>query len=59
MTSKKDKSQKRQYQKPVVVRFPLKPDEAVLGFCKSSGSNGSNNANCYDPINGVCQFPGS
>lgn len=60
VNSKKDKPGKRQYQKPVVMRFPLKPEEAVLGFCKSSGSNGTNFANCFDPIlNSICQFPGS
>ena len=28
---------KKSYEKPVVKRFPLRAQEAVLGFCKSSG----------------------
>lgn len=60
MRTRKDNEGKRQYSKPVVVRFPLKAEEAVLGFCKSSGNNGPGAFNCTDPINGgVCQFPGS
>ena len=38
---KKENDQtKKAYEKPVVRRFPLRPDEAVLGFCKSNGSAG-------------------
>jgi hypothetical protein len=60
MGNAKDKMDKREYHKPVVTRFPLKAEEAVLGFCKSSGNNGPGAFNCIDPINGgICQFPGS
>jgi hypothetical protein len=27
--------QRKRYEKPEAIRFPLRPDEAVLGFCKS------------------------
>ena len=47
-TMKKDKEQtkKEAYEKPVVRRFPLRPDEAVLGFCKSNGSAGPSAFGC-------------
>jgi hypothetical protein len=39
MKKENDKT-KRAYEKPVVRRFPLRPEEAVLGFCKSNASTG-------------------
>lgn len=40
-TMKKENEQtKKTYEKPVVRRFPLRPDEAVLGFCKTNASTG-------------------
>lgn len=43
---KKTESGKKQYEKPVVTRFPLRPEEAVLGFCKSSASAGPSGGGC-------------
>jgi hypothetical protein len=37
---------KRAYEKPVVRRVPLRPDEAVLGKCKTSNTGG--------PLHGTC-----
>ncbi|HEY0160548.1 MAG TPA: hypothetical protein VGF28_24895 [Thermoanaerobaculia bacterium] len=38
--------QKKAYEKPVVIRFPLRPEEAVLGFCKSNASAGPSGGGC-------------
>jgi len=39
---------KKPYERPEIKRFALRPDEAVLGFCKTtvqSGSGGFNSCN--------------
>jgi len=36
--------EKKRYEKPEVKRFPLRPEEAVLGFCKSNNSGASSPA---------------
>jgi hypothetical protein len=41
---------KRPYRKPELSKVPLRPEEAVLGFCKTSGSRGPVRANCGTPI---------
>ena len=33
-------SAKKKYEKPEAKRFPLRPDEAVLGFCKTNAASG-------------------
>ena len=44
---KNEKEQpKKAYEKPVVRRFPLRPEEAVLGFCKSNASTGPSAFGC-------------
>ena len=48
---------KKPYQKPVVARFELRTEEAVLGFCKSSGSSGPSGGGCMN-VN-PCRLPGS
>jgi hypothetical protein len=35
-----NKGKKQQYEKPLVKRFPLRPEEAVLGFCKTTNGGG-------------------
>ena len=40
------KKEKKPYIKPVVTRFLLRPEEAVLGFCKSNTSAGPSGGNC-------------
>jgi len=37
---------KKPYQKPEVKKVLLKPEEAVLGACKTSGSTGPGYSNC-------------
>ena len=48
---------KKRYEKPKVARFPLRPDEAVLGFCKTTGASGPSGSNCASL--GVCRISGS
>ena len=43
---KDDKEKKKTYQTPTLTRFPLRPDEAVLGFCKSNASSGPSGGGC-------------
>jgi len=50
-------SEKKRYEKPVVTRFPLRPEEAVLGFCKSNTAAGPSSSTCDFPDN--CFSPGS
>jgi hypothetical protein len=37
---------RRPYAKPVVKRVHLKPEEAVLGYCKASSYSGPNGPGC-------------
>lgn len=55
---KKDNQQeKKAYEKPFLKRFPLRPEEAVLGFCKSNGSSGPSGSGCRGVSS--CMAPGS
>jgi len=38
MTQNKSGKQRKPYEKPEATRFPLRPEEAVLGFCKTTGT---------------------
>jgi hypothetical protein len=48
---------KRVYQKPELVQVQLKPEEAVLGHCKTSGRQGPGGANCTSVT--ACMSQGS
>ena len=48
---------KKPYEKPVVTRFPLRAEEAVLGFCKSPSAHGQTQGQCNFPS--ACSIPGS
>jgi hypothetical protein len=37
---------KRPYQKPAFTQVPLRPEEAVLGHCKTSAAAGPGNRRC-------------
>lgn len=54
---KPEGSMKALYQAPQVVRVSLRPEEAVLGHCKVSGSAGAATASCRSVI--FCRTPGS
>ena len=49
--------EKKPYEKPAVTRFPLRPEEAVLGFCKSTSSSGPGGGGCVSV--GPCYSSGS
>lgn len=54
----REKSQKKSYEKPIVKRFGLRPEEAVLGFCKSPSINGPSTMGGFcNPVS--CQTSGS
>jgi hypothetical protein len=38
--------QRKPYEKPQATRFPLRPEEAVLGFCKTAGGGGAIHGGC-------------
>ena len=49
---------KKTYKKPEVVQVPLRPDEAVLGNCKSNVAVGPGGvSNCHPA--GICFSQGS
>lgn len=50
---------KKPYKKPEAKQFPLRPEEAVLGFCKSIGGQAGpgHPAGCFQAI--FCQTSGS
>ena len=56
-TRKSEPSSKAAYQAPHVVRVSLRPEEAVLGHCKVSGSAGPASASCRSVI--FCRSQGS
>ncbi|MEA2162305.1 MAG: hypothetical protein QOK37_432 [Thermoanaerobaculia bacterium] len=49
--------EKKPYEKPEAKRFPLRPEEAVLGFCKSNASAGPSPNGCRGAF--ACSSPGS
>lgn len=61
MTNNQDcqkQTQKRPYRKPGVVQVPLRPEEAVLGHCKSGHSAGPGNSTC-NAFGSTCFVVGS
>ncbi len=49
---------KRPYEKPAFVVVALRPEEAVLGACKSSTSAGPGGGGCKS-LGSPCSVPGS
>ena len=49
---------KKPYERPVVARFELRTEEAVLGFCKTDGTSGPSNVGGCINVN-VCRIQGS
>jgi len=54
---KNENNRKAPYKAPEVVRVSLRPEEAVLGHCKVSGSAGPAGAGCHSVVN--CRSMGS
>jgi hypothetical protein len=48
---------KKPYEPPSITQFPLKPQEAALGFCKTNRSGGPGSASCRIPTS--CSSIGS
>jgi len=57
MNNEKNAESRKPYEKPVVTRFPLRAEEAVLGFCKSQSAHGQTQGQCSVPS--ACSIPGS
>jgi hypothetical protein len=55
--SKKNNNTKKQYEKPQIKRVELRPEEAVLGFCKTTGQYGPGSSTCQTPS--ACYSGGS
>lgn len=55
---RESEAKKQKYEKPSIKRFPLRPEEAVLGFCKSTSSVGPGAGGCRG-ISGGCHSAGS
>jgi hypothetical protein len=54
----KDRSDiKKQYEPPAVTQISLRPEEAVLGHCKTTGVGGPGGGNCTHT--GSCMSSGS
>lgn len=49
--------EKKAYTPPSVTKVPLRPEEAVLGFCKNNVTAGPRGGNCKAV--GVCSTSGS
>jgi hypothetical protein len=48
MNKSSEEQKKLRYEKPIVKRFPLRPEEAVLGNCKSTGAGTpAGNGSCH------------
>ncbi len=54
---KQPERQRKVYEPPKVVRITLRPEEAVLGHCKVSGSAGFAQSTCNAVV--TCQSLGS
>ncbi len=55
--AKKAGAVKKPYAKPSVSKVELRPEEAVLGFCKSSSRSGPVQSKCSTPTR--CRSLGS
>jgi hypothetical protein len=61
MTNNQDRhlqTQKKPYRKPVLVQIPLRPEEAVLGNCKTAGTAGPVSGSNCSPV-GNCSSIGT
>ena len=50
-TGLKKEHKRKPYVKPEVKKVPLRPEEAILGFCKTATGTG--------PLQSTCNFPAS
>ena len=59
MDDKKKTDARKPYQQPEARRFPLRPDEAVLGNCKSNSAGGPSAGSTSCHAVGFCRTAGS
>jgi len=59
MDNNQHDKRKKRYEKPKVSRFPLRPEEAVLGFCKSTSVVAMPGTGCSSGSSGPCRIIGS
>ena len=57
MSNQREDAAKRPYAKPQIQQVPLRPEEAVLGGCKSMSVSGPAQGMCNSPA--VCSAAGS
>jgi hypothetical protein len=57
MQQQEGSAKKKKYEKPEAKRFPLRPEEAVLGFCKTNAASGPSSVGCRGLSS--CAIPGS
>jgi hypothetical protein len=57
MTDKDRSDIRQQYERPTVTQISLRPEEAVLGHCKTTGVGGPGGGNCTH--SGNCMNSGS
>ena len=55
-SQRETKNERKPYEAPRIIRVSLRPDEAVLGHCKISGSAGPASGSCGSLF---CKTPGS
>jgi hypothetical protein len=55
--AKKNREGKRRYERPELTQVSLRPEEAVLGVCKSASVSAAGHANCT--ITPKCNSVGS
>jgi hypothetical protein len=48
-TTDNEVKDRKPYDKPRIQEVPLRPDEAVLGGCKTASTSGSGQAHCTMP----------
>ena len=50
-TTDKHRNARKPYVKPQIQEVPLRPDEAVLGGCKTDTQSGAGQHRCTNPSN--------
>jgi len=56
---RQDGEGKRQYSSPQLTTISLRPEEAVLGACKSLNTGGHNGGSCLFPVGCTTSNAGS
>jgi hypothetical protein len=57
LTANNRPDERKPYTRPQIQEVPLRPDEAVLGGCKTASTSGPAQSRCTMPLN--CSAPTS